>query len=81
VYTKKDRVRVMIMTAGFRVEGDFNLLEGSRLLDSVNSKAKDFVALTDAKVFQTGATQPTYTTPFIAFNRMAITAIMPLEEG
>lgn len=81
MYTKKDKVRVLIITAGYRVEGDLYLLEGSRLTDSLNSKSKDFFALTDAKVFKTDSDQPSYKTSFIAFNRSAITAIMLLEEG
>jgi hypothetical protein len=31
MYTYKDRVRVMIVTNGFRIEGDFHVLAGSRL--------------------------------------------------
>jgi len=81
VYTQKDRVRVVIVTAGFRVEGDFYLLAGSRLTDSLNSKSKDFFAVTDAKVYQPGADTPLYSPSYIAVNRSSIAAIMPIDEA
>jgi hypothetical protein len=80
VYTQKDRVRVVIITAEFRVEGDFHLLAGSRLTDSLNSKSKDFFAVTDAKVYQPGADAPMYSPSYIAVNRASIAAILPIDE-
>lgn len=78
VYTSKDRVRVMIATNVYRIEGEMYVLSGSRLTDALNSKAKDFFAITDAKIFDltTGALlfEPTYA----AVNRDSITLIFPL---
>lgn len=80
MYTYKDRVRVMIVTHGFRIEGDFHVLAGSRLTDALNSKAKEYFAITDAKVYPLDGDQPMYTPPYIAVNRESIACIFPLEE-
>ena len=46
VYTNKDRVEVIIATSVYRIEGEMYVLAGSRLTDALNSKAKDFFAIT-----------------------------------
>ena len=80
MYTQKDRVRVVIISAEYRVEGDFHLLAGSRLTDSLNSKSKDFFAVTDAKVYLPGGDSPLYSPSYIAVNRSSIAAILPIDE-
>lgn len=80
VYTHKDQVRVVIITdAGYRVEGDFHVLAGSRLTDALNSKAKDFFAITNARIFQVGTDEVLYTPSYIAVNRDSIACILPYE--
>jgi hypothetical protein len=80
LYTSKDRVRVMIITPGYRIEGDFHVLVGSRITDALNSKTKDYFALTDARIYPDGHEQPTYSPPYIAVNRESIACIFPLES-
>jgi hypothetical protein len=79
MYTYKDRVRVMIVTNGFRIEGDFHVLAGSRLTDALNSKAKEYFAITDAKVYGIGEDQVLFTPPYVAVNRASIACIFPIE--
>jgi hypothetical protein len=79
VYTQKDTVRVAIITSGYRVEGDFHLLAGSRLTDALNSKSKDFFAITDALVFEVGSDKVIYRPSYIAVNRDSIDLILPVE--
>jgi hypothetical protein len=79
VYTYKDRVRVMIVTNGFRIEGDFHVLAGSRLTDALNSKAKEYFAITEAKVYGLEGDTALYSPPYIAVNRASIACIFPVE--
>ncbi len=80
MYTNKDRVRVVIVTNEYRIEGDMHVLVGSRLTDALNSKAKDYFAITDARVFRIGSDTPLYTPSYIAVNRASIGCVFPIDE-
>ena len=77
VYTSKDRVRVVLATNVYRVEGDMHVLAGSRLTDALNSKAKDFFAITDAKVFDMNTGELRFEPEYIAVARDSISIIFP----
>jgi hypothetical protein len=70
----------VLVTAGWRVEGDIHVLSGSRLTDSINSKAKDFIAVTDAVVTEVATGVALYRPKYLAVNREAIAVIFPLED-
>lgn len=78
VYTNKDRVRVVIATPVYRIEGEMYVLSGSRLTDALNSKAKDFFAITEAKVFRLDSDELLYEPDYLAVNRDSISVIFPL---
>lgn len=78
VYTSKDKVRVVVATASYRVEGEMYVLSGSRLTDALNSKAKDFFAITDAKVYDLKSNALLYEPAYMAVNRDAIALVFPL---
>lgn len=78
VYTSKDSVRVSIVTSAYRVEGEMHVLAGSRLTDALNSKAKDFYAITGAKAFSLDSGQLVFEADYLAVNRDAIAIIFPL---
>jgi hypothetical protein len=80
VHASKDKVRVMMVTNGFRIEGDVHILAGGRITDSLNSKSKDFFALTDAKVYQLGSSKTMYEPTYLAINREAIACLFPIDE-
>lgn len=79
MYTSKDKVRVVVITNHYRLEGDMHVLSGSRLTDSLNSKAKDFLAVTDASIYRVGDDTLLYSAAYLALNREAIDVIFPLE--
>lgn len=78
VYTDKDRVRVVVATSVYRIEGEMHVLKDSRLTDSLNSKAKDFFAVTGAKVFDLGNDEMLYEAEYVAVNRSSISVVIPL---
>lgn len=79
MYTNKDTVRVMIITKDHRIEGDMYILEGSRLTDALNSKGKDFYAITDAKIWHVADETLLASPSYVAVAREAIAAIFPIE--
>lgn len=79
MYTSKDKVRCVIVVANWRIEGDVHVLAGSRLTDALNSKAKDFIAVTDAVVFDAGTGRELFRPPYVAVNRENMAVIFPVE--
>lgn len=79
MHTNKDRVSVVAIVGTWRVEGQMHVLSGSRLTDSLNSRAKDFLALTDAKVFDVVGGKLLMETPYLALNRESISMVLNAE--
>jgi hypothetical protein len=79
LYTSKNKVRCVLAVSNWRVEGDIHVLQGSRLTDSMNSKAKDFIAVTDAVVYDVGTGRELFRPPYIAVNQMMVAGIFPLS--
>lgn len=79
VYTSKDKVRCVLVVGSWRIEGEMHVLSGSRLTDALNSKAKDFLAVTEAKVFDAVSGKPLFDTEYLAVNREQIAVIFPAE--
>lgn len=80
VYTSKERIKVTIATTMYRIEGQMHVLSGSRLTDALNSKSKDFVAITDAKVYDITGNQLLFEPSYLAIGRESITLVFPMEE-
>lgn len=79
--TSKSTIRVMIITKDHRISGDMHVLEGSRLTDALNSKSKDFYALTNAEVFRLSDDQLMARAEYMAVAREAISAIFPVTDA
>ncbi len=77
--TNKDRVAVVAIVDGWRVEGQMHVLSGSRLTDSLNSRSQEFLALTDAKVFDATTGELRMETPYLALNRTSICMVLNAE--
>lgn len=80
VYTNKERVKVTIATTMYRIEGEIHVLSGSRLTDALNSKVKDFLVVTDAKVYDITGNQLLFEPSYLAIGRKSITFVFPMEE-
>lgn len=75
--TDENRTKVTIFTGTYRIKGYIELLPGARLTDYI-IEAKDFVALTNAEVYEAilGGRQ-VLTAPFINVNRDHIQIVTP----
>ncbi len=80
MYTPKEKVRVVIGTATYRIEGDVHILAGGRLTDLVNVKAKDFWAVTNAVIRSADEDVILYQIDYGVVARDNIVFLFPLEE-
>lgn len=78
-FVSKAKVRVVAVVDAWRIEGDMHILNGSRLTDAINSKSKDFIAVTDASIFDANNSSLLFETPYLALNRDAISMIFLAE--
>ncbi len=80
MYTPKEKVRVVIGTATYRIEGDVHILAGGRLTDLVNVKAKDFWAITNATIRGVNDDKVLYEIDYGVVARDNIVFLFPMEE-
>ena len=79
MYTPKDKIRCVMVVEGWRIEGDVHVVSGSRLTDALNSRSKDYIAVTDAVVSDVSTGQELYRPAYVAVNRLTVFAVFPLE--
>jgi hypothetical protein len=74
----KDKLRVMICTSLYRIEGDIHLTPSSRVTDLLNVNAKDFMPVTDAVFYHPYENTVFARTEYTAVNRESILMLFPL---
>ena len=73
-----DKTKVLILTGSYRIRGYIDLLPGARVTDFMDG-AKDFVAVTDAEVYELAdAARQILVAPFINVSRSHIQIVTPL---
>lgn len=73
----ESRTKVTILTGNYRIKGYVDLVPGARLTDYM-TEAKDFIALTDAEVWEpTLGGRQVLTAPFLNLRRDHIQIITP----
>lgn len=80
VFTEKDKVRCFIAAGEFHIDGEMYVLTGSRLTDALNSKAKDFLVVTGAKVMSAASGEVLFEPSYLAVNRDSISVIFPIDS-
>jgi hypothetical protein len=78
--TEKEKLRVVICTPNYWIEGDMYILPGSRLTDIVNIRRRDFFPITSAKITDSRHGRLIYQVGFLALNRDSIIMIIPKSE-
>ena len=79
MFVKKHKVRVIAVVDGWRIEGDMHILSGARLTDAINAKTRDFLAVTDALIYEAKTGTMLFETPYLALNRESISIIFLAE--
>jgi hypothetical protein len=79
VHTNKDKVQVVVYMDDWRIEGDLHVLADSRLTDALNARMKDFLAVTDAKIFDARTGELLKTVSWVDINRASISIIHTVD--
>lgn len=72
----KERKEVVIFTRNHKVEGEVYLLLDSRLSDELNIRVRDFIPVTNAKVFSLMGDSLLYSADFVSVNKQAIDLVL-----
>lgn len=72
-----DKTKVLILTSSYRIKGNIDLLPGARVTDFLDA-AKDFIAVTDAEVYQAEGSSHILAAPFINVSRSHIQIVTPV---
>ena len=75
---KKEKIPLFVMTQRYRIEGEFHLLPGGKLLEQFH-REKDFIPLTQVKVFDLEKNHHVDTVEFLAINKQSIIFWAPLS--
>ncbi|MDI6799727.1 MAG: hypothetical protein QMD53_03525 [Actinomycetota bacterium] len=81
MYTEKEKVRVVMCTSLYKVEGDIYIIPGSRITDMLNVKAHDFFPFTNAKVMNALDDKVLFTKDYLTVHRNAILVAFPAGDG
>jgi Family of unknown function (DUF6812) len=79
--TIKEKVKVVVYVDDWRVEGDLHVLSESRLTDALNARLKDFLAITDATIYDAKSGEELVTTRFLDINRASISIIYTVDNA
>ena len=71
---RENQTKVVILTGSYRIKGYINLLPGARVTDYI-VEAKDFIAVTEAEVWDVGGGGLVLSAEFIDVSRDQIQAI------
>jgi len=72
----KEKVRVIVLTTTYRLEGEMYVVPGGRVLDEIN-RERDFVPVTNATVYDSDG-EVLDTLEFLAVNKSQIVMVAPM---
>lgn len=75
---EREKLKVVICTSLYRIEGEMYILPGSRLTDQLNARTHDFLPITKAKVLSATQDKVLYEADYLALSREAILMVFPL---
>lgn len=78
IKTVKEKIKVIIITAQMRLQGDMHVVPGGRLLDEIN-KEREFLPVTDVTIYDVQGENIIDTLEFIAVNKHLILLIAPAK--
>lgn len=72
----KERREVIVFTRNHKIEGEMYLLMDSRISDELNVRVREFIPVTNAKVYTLSGDSLLYTTDFITVNKHSIDLVL-----
>jgi hypothetical protein len=77
----KERKEVVIYTRNHKIEGEMYLLVDSRISDELNIRVREFIPVTNARIFTLNGDSLLYQTDFVTVNKQAIDMVLSLPIG
>lgn len=77
----KERKEVVIYTRNHKIEGEMYLLVDSRISDELNIRVREFIPVTNARIFTLSGDSLLYQTDFVTVNKMSIDMVLSLPIG
>jgi hypothetical protein len=77
----KERREVVIFTRNHKIEGEIYLLMDSRVSDELNVRIREFIPVTNAKVFTLSGDSLLYTADFLSVNKHSIDMVITQPGG
>jgi len=74
-HLKKERLEVIVRTNSEKIEGEIQILPGTRLLDALNRQDESYIALGEAKVYSIATEKLLFQSNFLALNKDQIVMI------
>lgn len=76
----KERKEVVIFTRNHKIEGEIYLLMDSRISDELNVRVREFIPVTNARVFSLNGDSLLYTADFVTVNKHAIDLVLSKQN-
>jgi hypothetical protein len=78
----KERKEVIIYTRNHRIEGEIYLLMDSRISDELNVRVREFIPVTNCKVYTLNGDSLLYAADFVTVNKHSIDLVlsMPIQK-
>jgi hypothetical protein len=77
----KERREVVIFTRNHKIEGEIYLLMDSRVSDELNVRIREFIPVTNAKVYTLSGDSLLYTADFLSVNKHSIDMVITHHGG
>lgn len=72
----KERRDVIIFSRNHKIEGEIYLLMDSRISDELNTRVKEFIPVTNAKIYTLNGDSLLYTADFLSVNKQSIDLVI-----
>lgn len=77
---EKELKKIIVFTSEFKIEGDMHVHPGARFSDYIETLAKKFIPITDARISIIGDDRCICETSFLELNKNEVIIILPQEE-
>jgi len=74
-HLKKERLEIIVRTNSEKIEGEIQILPGTRLLDALNRQDELYIALGNAKIYSITTEKLLFQSEFLALNKKQIVMI------
>ncbi|MBI2266814.1 MAG: hypothetical protein HYU64_16905 [Armatimonadetes bacterium] len=78
----KERKNVIVYTRNHKIEGEMYVLMSARISDELNVRVREFIPITNAKVYTLSGDSLLYSAEFLSVNKHAIDLVvtLPIER-